>query len=222
MWRLQQASPFCRTKSRESDLRRRLSRGAFSPSIGTPANLMHAGCYLRLSGLVGHGRGSFRNLRMRMVLAPLQHADGLPGIEPKVMLEGAGCILPVLSSISRGKERPSNMLDFLVCLPHLRPRRETLCFSRLRQKRFQHQPGPSCLICGVVSVSERTRFYIKEGSTGPALAAAFSTQPVRLPGTDRYRVAGAKAADPKFASRWRRAARRQPRRRSSRSAPRCF
>jgi hypothetical protein len=63
---------------------------------------------------------------LHLFLAPLHHAQGLPGIEAKLMLQAPGGILPSFRLMPSDKERPGNMLDLKIHLIHLCPHGETV------------------------------------------------------------------------------------------------
>jgi len=67
------------------------------------------------------------------LLAPLQHDDGLSGIESKLMLQAPGCIFPSSCFLPSGKERSRNMLDLKIHLIHLCPHGETIASLAARR-----------------------------------------------------------------------------------------
>ena len=71
------------------------------------------------------------------LLVLLEHADGLPGIKAKLVLEDPRCSFPGSVLMPGNKKRASDMLDVLIRLFHLRPRSEALRPCPSDRKPFQ-------------------------------------------------------------------------------------
>lgn len=164
-----------------------------------------------------------------LLLLPLEHTQGVAGIETKLMLQDPRRGFPNSGFMPGNEECASDVLDFLVRLIHLCPHTEAPRLRQVNRMQFRYQLLARCLICGVVSVPKKTRLRGKSlvmglcesKSRGPAPRRLFLRPPSRSQGTDRCPASGAGAVDPGYAWRPRHAAPQLPRRPSIRSGPRC-
>ena len=173
-------------------------------------------------------RGLVTALAPALLLLSFEHAQGVAGIKTKLMLQDPRRSFPNSGFMPSDEKCTSDMLDFLVRLIHLCPHTEAPRLRQVNRKQFRYQLLARCLICGVVSVPEKTRLRHKSPVVG--LAGADRTDPLpdallRLPsrsqGTGRCPASDAGAVDPGSAWRSRHAAPQPLRRLSIRSRPRC-